>query len=221
MASYIGVDIIGCRATLHIMVDDVTQRLVREQAALLSTPLLDLMAPAMARAERRFRGREQYPHFVASARRIEFREGMARAELPKGWRVGGNPRMSAQTTLLHADHGFELRLLSESTVNPNGVPHAGTTRARQELWSPQTSLPGLAGGREPAAVDRRDFLLLCDFPGQALRIVRTVEPGKYRGAVRCDFQVPLAEDVAPASFVGDEEEINLFTVHLDEEQGLG
>ncbi|WP_146079274.1 hypothetical protein [Rathayibacter sp. AY1A4] len=204
------------------MIDDVTRRILAREGNLLSRPLFDGIESAVAQTTSALRklSERDYPHLFASSKRAYFREALLGTGLPSGWTVTGSPKMNGQIILMHADLGTTLRVLAESRVTTNGVPHAGRTLAQQDAWTavqvPLFTLPS------DVRIDRR-FLLLGAFESlePSLRIVRPVAPGRYRGTVPCDYNLVLqqaAESWEDRSFGGSDEEEDLFTVRISEEE---
>lgn len=199
--------------------DDVTRQLLIREGQKLSSPVYEALDAACAETMKdlKFSGHD-HPHLHGLYRRAAFRTNLASGDLPEGWRVGGNSRQSEQLILEHSDHNATLRVLAESTVTANGVPHAGSNGARREAWSVQVPLFNLTGSNA-----RRDLLLLCrvNLPEPTVRLVRTVSPGKYKGVVECDFGLPLMRDgsaVYHGVFPGDSEEVDLFSVEIESEE---
>ncbi len=202
---------------MHNMLDDVTRQFFTQQGRLLSPVLYDALDLAIGETKRKItHAREQHPHLHALSVRADLRAGLTAETLPDGWKVAGNSRRSEQIFLQHPDSASSLRVLSESTVTTNGVPHAGHTRARRAAWSAPTA-PLFV---EPTLIADRDLLLLLRaWSGEpSMRIVHTVQSGQYKGNVPCDFEVPLLRDVAamPERFEGSDEYEDLFNVSIEE-----
>lgn len=204
------------------MMDDVTRRILAREGDRLSGPLFDGIESAVAQTTSALRtlSERDYPHLFASSKRAFFREALLKAGLPSGWTVAGTPTMNGQIILAHRDLGTTLRVLAESRVTTNGVPHAGRTLAQQNAWTVvQVPLFTLSSD---VRTDRR-FLLLGAFDGAqpSLRIVRPVAPGRFRGTVPCDYNLVLrqtAESWEDRSFGGSQEEEDFFAVRISEEE---
>ncbi|WP_438354002.1 hypothetical protein [Microbacterium sp. CJ88] len=200
------------------MLDDVTRRIIIREGALLSSTLYEHFDSAVAETRAKVRFPEnQEPHAHAFYRRAAFRANLSMAPLPNEWIIDGNSRLGGQLILRHPDLGASLRVLSESKVTKDGVPHAGTSRARRAAWSaiPMFRLHGESDAH-------RNFLLLTNSRSEpsAMRIVHTVDPGEYKGTVTCDFDVPVLRDEAAmaATFEGADEHENFFEVDIDAEE---
>lgn len=201
-----------CR--VHIMLDDVTQRIVIREAALLSEQLYECFDTAARKTRKKLPFSEtNEPHAHAFYRRAEFRARLSKEPLPGGWQVGGNSRLGGQLILHHSDLSMSFRVLSESRVTKNGVPHAGHTRARQAEWA-EVPIFGIDG-----FTAHRRFLLLTNSRStpSKMRLVHPIDPGKYKGTVACDFNKPVLRDSAAmaASFTGADEYQDFFTVKID------
>ena len=203
------------------MVDDVTRRFFIREAGTLSPVLYENLDLAVIETRERVRfPATKEPHAHAFYRRAALRDGLEAEPLPGGWIVGGNSRMGSQIILRNPEHGASLRVLSESRVTSNGVPHAGATQARRDAWyappRPLFSMP-------PTPTTHRDLLLLTDTTGSlpTMRIVHPVEPGRYNGTVTCDFALSLLRDTAAmmnSAFAGADEEEDFFNVQITAEE---
>ena len=204
--------------TSERLMDDLTRQLIKREAAKLSPALFEHLDEAIASAAGLPFSRERFPHAHAFHTRAVLRDALEREDLPEGWTVTGNTRSTGQTFLTNRDLGTTLRLLSESRVTTNGVPHAGRTRARRTQWA-QLSFFGHEG------MSHRQLLLLMDTRADepALRIVHPLEAGKYKGKVACDFLVDMIrefDDVGNATFDTAEEYIDFFA-DIDDEEARG
>ncbi|WP_201612773.1 hypothetical protein [Gulosibacter hominis] len=110
---------------------------------------------------------------------------------PIGWVVEGQGHRMAQTILRHTETGITLRLLKESTVNPNGVPHAGRNLARRSAWSGAVPLEGLDLGHRTATSLTCLLLWKKDGDKISLRVVHTVEEGRYGAGTAVDLDIQL------------------------------
>ena len=204
------------------MMDDVTRGILRREGDALSRPLFDGIETAMAQSSDSLKQLppRDYPHVFAGARRAFFRESLLQMGLPDGWMVRGNPRMNGQIVLAHEDLGITLRVLSESRVTANGVPHAGHTSARRDAWT--VVQPTLFAMPTSIRADRRLLLLgRFDLLEPSLRIVRPISPGKYQGNVPCDYGLvlrPAAQSWDDRSFAGSDEHEDLFNVNISKEE---
>lgn len=201
---------------MHNMLDDVTRQFFTQQGRLLSPILYEALDFAIADTKRKItHARGEHPHLHALSVRADLRAGLAQESLPAGWQIGGNSRRSEQIFLQHPASASSLRVLSESTVTTNGVPHAGLTRARKTAWSARAALFAA-----PTLFADRDLLLLLNvWSGEpVMRIVHTVQSGQYKGNVPCDFEVPLLRDITamPERFEGSDEYEDLFNVAIEE-----
>jgi len=202
-------------ATLHNMLDDVTRQFFTGQGRTLSPSLYDALDIAIADTRRNIKhSRDDHPHLHALSVRADLRAALNGSELPDGWQLSGNPRRSEQMFLQHPTSASSLRVLSESTVTTNGIPHAGHTQARQAAWG------GRALFADPTLFADRDLLLLLNIWSEepSMRIVHTIRSGRYRGNVPCDFQVPILRDISamPERFEGSDEYEDLFDVSIEE-----
>lgn len=182
------------------MLDDVTRHAVRREVDALAPLLSDGLAQAVDAClnDSRRLNLRRHPWRHSGTVRIVLRDYLEKSALPPGWEVGGNPSLSGQLSLKNERDGIAMRVLKGSRVNPNGVPHAGTSQVRQEEWLPRQralSLPGLT------ALQLNHLLLLWDFvdvgdleKGVRIEVVHPVEPGKYQGAVACDLRYIVKQD---------------------------
>lgn len=198
---------------MHIMLDDVTRQFFTRHGRLLSVPLYEALDEAVTHTSVHLRHpRDSHPHLHALHIRADLRAHLEITPLPEGWEVGGNSRATEQIYLHHRESASDLRLLSESTVNPGGTPHAGHTYARQMQWS--------VANTNDALLSDRSMLLLVDTRSQmsTLRIVHPVERGKYKGRVLCDFESKMLRDISamPERFEASDEYSNLFEVEVSE-----
>ncbi|PZE39735.1 hypothetical protein [Curtobacterium sp. MCPF17_031] len=202
--------------------DEFTRQLIQREASSLSPSLFGCLDEAVASAAGLPYPRDRFPHAHAMHVRAVFRGALEHEELPEGWTVTGNTRSTGQTFLTNVQYGTTLRLLSESRVTMNGVPHAGTSRARRAQWAQFAFF-----GAEEVARRHRDLLLLMDTRAEepSLRIVHPIEEGKYKGKVACDFLVSMIrefDDVGNAVFDTEEEHLDFFAnVEGEDEAGLG
>lgn len=206
------------------MVTELTRRIVIREGSLLAAPLYEHLDAADAQTSQMLRGRlseDKAPLAYAHVRRGLLRVGLASEELPGGWELRGNPRLGGQILLVHQDQGATLRVLSESRVTRNGVPHAGTTAARRAAW--YQPLRPMFTGLNFDESDHLHMLLLMNLRGDipAWRIVHPIEPGKYNGSVDCDLAVNLIRDTDSAAgrFEADDEDIDFFRADVNEETG--
>lgn len=209
---------------LHSMVTELTRRIVIREGSLLAGLLYEHLDAAEAQTFQMLRGRlseDKAPLAYAHVRRGLLRVGLASEGLPGGWEVRGNPRLGGQILLVHQDLGATLRVLSESRVTRNGVPHAGATAARQAAW--YQPLRPMFTGLNFDESDHLHLLLLMNLRGDlpAWRIVHPIEPGKYKGSVDCDLSVNLVRDTDSTAgrFEADDEDVDFFRADIDEESG--
>lgn len=198
------------------MLDDVTRRIFVREASHLAPVLYEHFDAAIIATKRLTIAEEKYPHAHALHRRGVFRDGLGGYTLPGGWTVGGNPRRTGQTILENAGLGARLRILSESTVTADGVPHAGSNYARRAAWRT------LALFDDDIVADRNMLLLTnARAATPALRIVHPTEPGHYKGRVSCDFSVTMLREVDVMGDVSFDtsEDYEDFFVHLENEEG--
>lgn len=199
--------------------DELTRQILNREAKLLAPTLYEALDGAVADAKTiRFSEREQ-PHLHSAWRRAAFRETLKAEGLPGDWEVGGNSRQSGQTILVLEHAGIRLRLLSESSVTTNGVPHAGSTAARRHEWRTVTVPLSMFGGE---AAPSRNLLLLMNTRSDTptLRIVRTTEEGRFQGKVACDYRLVMHRDVdtlGNTTFDTTEDDIN-FYANIDREE---
>ena len=200
--------------------DEITRRLLTREAMALAPALYEALDDAVAEARAlRFAERKQ-PHLHSALRRAAFRDNLEVRGMPAGWSVGGNSRQSGQTILQLEGAGITLRVLSESTVTTNGVPHAGLNGSRRAEWR-TVSVPLPIFGDGVSEVASRALLLLMNSRSDepTLRIVRTVSEGQYRGSVQCDYSLSmtrLIDGFGHATFDTKEED-NFYAVLEQEE----
>lgn len=202
--------------------DEVTRRLLTREAMALAPTLYEALDDAVAEARGLRFPESKQPHLHSALRRAAFRENLEARGVPEGWTVGGNPRQSGQT-ILHLDGaGITLRVLSESTVTTNGVPHAGLNASRREEWR-TVSMPLPIFGEGISEVASRALLLLMNSRSKepTLRIVRTVSEGQYRGTVQCDYSLAMTRtiDVLGHATFDTKEDDNFYATLEQEESG--
>ncbi|MDO5619753.1 hypothetical protein [Kocuria sp.] len=192
--------------------------LVEQEVKKLASSLYEATSTGVQEAQTRCRGwkHETYPHFRPLVVRIGLREHLVATGLPPGWEIAGNPGLMGQVYLKHPELGVKLRFLKERrSTYPGGVPVAGKNPARRRAW--EQPLPGLEVRRlrpEPEV----EFLLLWDYVVTSLgefrlRLVHTLEPGRYGQAVRCDVDVdiqPGGELIGDFQFRGGDDDPDLF-----------
>jgi len=144
-----------------------------------------------------------------------------------GWVPQGNPALMGQLHLVHPESSLVLRMLKERRKTyPGGVPVAGHNAARRQYWTQDTlgDLVGDQAGAQPA-----ELLLLWDLASTdqaslafTLRVVRTLEPGRYGAAVPIDLSIDIdARGGAweQLTFPRSDEHEDFFAVRLDERTG--
>lgn len=201
--------------------DEVTRRILNREAMSLAPTLYDALDIAVTEAKKlRFPESEQ-PHLHSAYRRAAFRDTLRAQGLPNEWILDGNPRQSGQTILKLEHAGITLRLLSESTVTTNGVPHAGPNTVRRDQWRTVAVPLSIFSGAEAGD---RNLLLLMNARSDAptLRIVRTTEAGRFHGTVACDYLLMMHRDVdnlGNATFDTTEDDINFYASLVREDSG--
>ena len=209
---------------------DEIRPLITAETALLAPTLYESVSLGVDSAETRMRGRDltKYPAQFSSLVRMDVREDLERRSLPDGWTIGGDPRLMAQLLLVHEEHNMLLRFLKENRANAGRVPHAGSSRARQDAWG-RRDVPFNFdfGSRDPEGDEPMTFLLLwapidrtkLDL-GFTLRVVHTVEPGDHVKGVTCDMELELLQGGAifdHLEFEGADEAGDLFRIDIAEE----
>jgi hypothetical protein len=200
------------------MLSDVTRQMFVREAARLAPVLYDCLDHSSTAVHTLPYSELRFPHAFAFHRRALFREALESVGgLPGGWLVSGNTRQAGQTILRQPDLGSSLRVLSESSVTTNGVPHAGSNAARRAEWGSVMLFP-------TPIVEDRDLLLLMNpkVTEPTLRIVHTTDPGRFKGTVPCDFAVAMlrsVDDFGDASFDTAEDFVDFFATLEDEESG--
>lgn len=169
----------------------------------LAEPLFNAFADAAVTAEDfmapRRRSGNNYAWLESGVIRVDVREHLVEEGLPDGWELAGKPELSGQLILASPLQALEIRVLKESRVTKNGVPHAGRNRGRRAKWSNpwQKTLfeaVGLDAGRGLEAMEHNELLLLWNYDvevGFSLRLVHPIEPGMYKGTVRYDYSSEL------------------------------
>lgn len=211
--------------------DDI-RPLIASETALLAPTLYEAVSLGVDGARSRMHGRDlsKYPAQFSGLVRMEVREELELRDLPQGWSVEGDPRQMAQLLLVHDEHNLLLRFLKENRTNAGHVPHAGSSKARQDIWSRRDTPLGLEFGSLPtsdADGPQRETCLLLWAPvdafdldmGFSLRVVHTVEPGSHRRGVTCDMDIELlqgGEIFSRLEFAGDDEASDLFQVQIAE-----
>jgi hypothetical protein len=204
---------------MECLLDELTRRLFNREAGCLGPVLYELLDDAIASTLALPFPRDRFPHAHAAHLRASLRVSLERETLPEGWAAAGNTRRAGQTFLENTTLGASLRLLSESRVTTNGVPHAGHSRARRAVWSQLSFF-----GRENVA--DRTMLLLLDWYREepTFRIVHPVEPGRYKGKVACDYGVEMIREIdelGNARFdTADDSDGDFFANIEEEETGL-
>lgn len=209
---------------------DTVRPFVTAQTALLAPILYDSVSLGIDGALTRMRGRDltRYPSQFSGLVRMDVREDLEVRDLPAGWTIGGNPRLMAQLLLVNAEHNLVLRFLKENRANAGGVPHAGSSKARRDVWSRRDMpLDYDFGAHDPDASEPTTFLLLwapidrtnLDF-GFTLRVVHTIEAGDHVRGVTCDMEIELLQGGAifnHLKFTGADEAGDLFQIDIAEE----
>ncbi|WP_146076159.1 hypothetical protein [Rathayibacter rathayi] len=202
--------------------DEITRGLLTREAMALAPVLYEALDDAVAEARGLRFAESKQPHLHSALRRAAFRDNLEVRGVPGGWTVGGNPRQSGQT-ILHLDGaGITLRVLSESTVTTNGVPHAGLNASRREEWH-TVSVPMSIFEEWMPEVPSRALLLLMNSRSEepTLRIVRTVAEGQYRGTVPCDYSLAMKriKDALGHATFDTKEDDNFYATLEQEESG--
>lgn len=212
--------------------DDEIRPVITHEAAVLSGTLNDSLAAALSHAKhdtKRYTY-ERFPFLMPMALRCAMRIELEAAELPTGWRLGGDSRLMGQLLLSNDEHCIDLRFLKERRRSyPGGVPPAGRNRARIAAYSSrETPLPGLeCNDLGTSEVERTTILWVWDLVGSlseehpafAQRLVHTTAPGVYGRAVPCDLSLdllPTGEIFDRLEFAGGEDDTDFFSVELDE-----
>lgn len=210
---------------------DTIRPFVAAQTALLAPTLYETVSLGVDGALTRMQGIDptKYPAQFSGLVRMQVREDLETRSLPPGWTIGGDPRQMAQLLLVNTEHNMVFRFLKENRNNVGGVPHAGPTKARRDVWSRrETPLLFEIGGdaQEPqttlltflllwAPVDRSNIDL-----GFTLRLVHTVEPGDHVRGVTCDMEIELLQGGSifdHLEFAGSDEAGDLFQIDIAEE----
>lgn len=153
--------------------------------------------------------------FRAHARTLFEEEGC----LPPGWEIRGQAHRMAQTILIEPTSGTSLRLLKESRVTSNGVPHAGPNPARTSTWC-QPPLDGLS--IDAPSKEGVECLLLWNFDDNALslRVVHPLSEGQLGGPTPYDFCIYLKHstpEISKDSTFDTTEETNFFFLAENED----
>lgn len=198
--------------------------LLESRVGMISAHLDEGMALALAQAEERVGDlvRDGSLHLRPLTVRALLRRHLEGVEL-RSWRLGGDPRLMGQLLLDDVESGLGMRVLKERRhTYPGGVPVAGKNRSRQAHWT-QPPLFGPDASPDPAQIE---VLLLWDLKdpervdeGYTLRLVHTLEPGRYGRPVACDLSINIKTGGSLFStlrFQGDDEPQDFFEVHIDE-----
>lgn len=214
-------------------IDSSTHSLIANQTALLAPDVYDSVSLGLAGARSRMRGIEvrKYPAQFSGLVRMEAREDLEARALAPGWTVAGDPRQMAQLLLVNDEHKMVLRFLKENRANKNRVPHAGSNRARRDVWSSRDT-PFDFVLDESKLLDEDEYMtcLLLWGPvdpadldlGFTLRVVHTIEAGNHRTGVVCDLEIELLQGgniYDHLEFAGADEGGDLFEVEIAEENG--
>lgn len=203
---------------------------ITTQTALLAPTLYDSVSLGIDGAITRMRGRDltKYPAQFSGLVRMDVREDLEMRDLPNGWKISGDPRLMAQLLLVNQEHNLILRFLKENRANAGRVPHAGSSKARQAVWSRRDMpLDYDFGVDDPDSGEPTTFLLLwapidranLDL-GFTLRVVHTIEAGDHVRGVTCDMEIELLQGGAifdHLKFSGADEAGDLFQVDIAEE----
>lgn len=209
---------------------DEVRPFITAQTALLAPTLYDSVSLGIDGALTRMRGRDltKYPAQFSGLVRMDVREDLEMRDLPDGWNVGGDPRLMAQLLLVNQEHNLVLRFLKENRANAGRVPHAGSSKARRDVWSRRDMpLDYDFGAHDPDSGEPTTFLLLwapvdrtnLDL-GFTLRVVHTIEAGDYARGVTCDMEIELLQGGAifdHLEFTGADEAGDLFQIDIAEE----
>ena len=160
------------------------------------TPILDdTVAEAIAGAEQRLHGvsHSRFPYLRPLTVRALARLRLEDMGLPDDWRVEGQSQRMGEL-YVRKPGVMTLRLLKGNPLQPNGVPHAGPNKARQQAWY-QSPLP------DPSlatAAGELAFLLLWGYQdpsdrtsGFTLNLAHTRQPGRFGAQVPCDLLVNI------------------------------
>lgn len=202
--------------------DEITRRLLTREAMALAPSLYEALDDAVSEARTLRFPESRQPHLHSAYRRAAFRDNLEIRGMPDGWSVGGNSRQSGQTMLHLEGAGITLRVLSESTVTTNGVPHAGSNASRRAEWRSVSVPLAIFGEGTPEAASRSLLLLMNSRAAEpTLRIVRTVSEGHYRGTVPCDYSLAMTRTIdtfGHATFETSEDD-NFYASLEQEESG--
>lgn len=217
-----------------ILTLDATPERVERAVSDLRDLVWETQSSAVASAATRCRGLKHadYPHLRPIMTRTVFRNELGNAAMPKGWTLGGEPRLMAQTLI--TGHGVCLRYLKERrNTYPGGVPAAGHTTARKTYWE-QPLFTQFEGGEweQPEEPDKIiNLLLLWDYPSLAdtdsaftMRIVHPTGAGQYGHRTPFDISVDLAPGIGlehELKFRGDADDTDFYTDIDDLEQEDG
>ena len=165
----------------------------------ISAPLYEGIASGYAEAEARLGTLtriEEYPSLTPMVARAGMRNYWLDHGLGLEWRVGGNPRLSVQTTLYNHSEGLELRLLKErSRRYPGGVPVAGSNHARRQVWMGEQlglEVPGLPAARTHRCLLLWDRLLTeGGDPQLTVRVVHPIGTGVWGNRVPIDMSFEI------------------------------
>lgn len=198
--------------------------LIEARAALVSPQLDEGLALALTQTEQRVGDliREGHLHLRPLTVRALLRRHLESTEL-RGWRLGGDPRLMGQLLIDDTEGGLSMRVLKERRhTYPGGVPVAGHNRTRRAYWAQ----PPLFGTDAPPDVDYLKLLMLWDLKdpqrvdeGYTLRLVHTLEPGRYGIPVACDLSIDIQTGGSLFStlrFRGDDEPHDFFEIQIDE-----
>ena len=200
---------------------------LESHVAALGPSLYETMSTATAKVVKSVSDipHHKYPHVRPALTRTHWRQELEANPLPLGWTVAGNTRLNGQTFLYHPHLNARMRILKERrNTTPGGIPTAGYSPTRQQYWS--APLPGLDDSHP--AFNPTNLLLCWDYASNEnledfqLRVVHTLEPGRFGEAVKCDFMV----DIEPGgsiynyrSFRGSDDPEDFFTsINLDEDE---
>ena len=189
----------------------------------------DVMAGALDASERECaaRSHSKYPSLRPHHLRVAARDGFEDADLPAGWRLGGDSRKSGQ--LLLVTDFLSMRLLKERALTyPGGVPVAGSNEARREYYSNRAFANGTLFSLDPEMSEPINTLLLWDYQdpfnrrgGLNIRVVHPNGPGVYGHHVPIDLSIPLLSDpgfYSELRFATDNVPEDFFTTSISSEE---
>lgn len=199
--------------------------LLETRVGLISDTLYEGMSRALTNSERRVGDlvRAGHLHLRSLTVRGDLKQHLESSEL-RGWTVGGESRLMGQLLLFDPVHGLHVRVLKERRATyPGGVPTAGHNIARRAFWQQ----PPLFGPVPIAEPDEHRLLMLWDLQdasrieeGFTLRLVHTLEAGRYGQPVACDLSLNIGPGGSLQSrlrFEGADEDVDFFEVEVNEQ----